>query len=130
MVLAHFNKDELKQLDQIQGGKHVDPKTGIRHYKKLGEIFKDPKVQERSLSQARAYYASGGRAEMQKLKKHGRFGDTEVAYIPENLAHHLDKMIGGKCVNPKTGHREYFFGALLSGLSSIGRAAIDRKSVV
>ena len=123
LVLAHFNKYELEKMDKAQGGKDIDPKTGVRRYTVLGESFKDPKARELSLKKARSYHANGGSAKIQQMKKHGRYGDTEVAYVPKHLADHMDKMIGGPCINPKTGHREYFLGALISGLSAIGRAA-------
>ena len=119
LIPAHFNKSELKALDAAQGKKDVDPKTGIRRYRILGEAFKDPKIREETLKNARAYHASGGRAEISRMKKHGRYGDTEVAYVPRHLADHLDKMIGGKCINPKTGHREYFLGALIAGITRL-----------
>lgn len=69
MVLAHFNKRELEDLDKAQGGKDIDPKTGVRQYKRLGEAFKDPDIQRRSLDKTRAFYAAGGRAQIEKMKK-------------------------------------------------------------
>ena len=54
----------------------------------------------------RAKYATGG--DIKKLSKHGRFGDTELAYVPKHIADALDKKIGMKSINPHTGLREYW----------------------
>jgi hypothetical protein len=81
--------------------------------------LKNPRRQEVSLNKGMEYFAAGGHAEIEKMKKKGRFGDTEMALIPSYLADHLDRKIGGKSINPKTGHREYFMAAALQAAPAI-----------
>lgn len=119
MVLAHFSKQELNDLDRLQGKKLLDPRTGIRHYRDLGNVFKNPHIKHTTLLHARAHHAKGGRASLNKMKKEGRFGDTEMAYIPRQFADHLDQMIGGKSINPHSKHREYFLAGLMGGIGKM-----------
>lgn len=123
LIPAHFNKSELAALDRAQGGADIDHKTGARRYSKLGEMLKNPHLREKSLEHGRLLFAKGGKASVEKMKKEGRFGDTEIAYIPKHLADHFDEMIGGPSINPKTKNREYFFGALIGAGMAAARAA-------
>lgn len=117
MVLAHFNKHELEELDHAQGGKEIDSKTGIRQYKRLGDAFKNPELQQMTITAARQSHAAGG--SIASMMKQGRKGDTEMAFVPTHLADHFDKMMGKRSINPHTGHREYYdFSSLASGLGN------------
>ena len=118
MVLAHFNKHELEELDKAQGGKDLVKGTDIRQYKRLGEAFKNPELKEITLHASRNGYATGG--DISHMKHQGRHGDTEMALVPTELADHFDKMMGKKSINPHTGKREYFdFNSLATGLGNM-----------
>jgi hypothetical protein len=64
-------------------------------------------------------FAKGGHVKVQDMAKHGRYGDTEMAYIPQSVSDRLDRMIGGPSYNPTTGKKEYFLGALLSAIPTL-----------
>jgi hypothetical protein len=118
MVLAHFNKHELEELDKAQGGKDIAKGTDIRQYKRLGEVFKNPHFKDMTLSAARQGHAMGG--SINTMRHLGRHGDTEMALVPMHLADHFDSMMGKKSINPHTGKREYFdFSSLASGLGNM-----------
>jgi len=51
------------------------------------------------------------------LARHGRFGDTMLAHITTKQANVLKKMGGSGTINPNTGYREYFLGALLGAVA-------------
>lgn len=44
MVMAHFNKHELNELDHLQGKIERCPKSGMRSYSHLEEILKNPHI--------------------------------------------------------------------------------------
>jgi len=67
-------------------------------------------------------YASGGRAKINDLKKKGRYGDTELAYVPSSLQDRFNRNRGAKTVNPHTGLQENFLGPLLMAASMIPNA--------
>lgn len=115
MIIAHFSKAELDDLDDLQGGHTRDKRTGLRCYEALGEKFHHPHVQH----YCHGGYAHGGHPHMDHMAHQGRFGDTELALIPHHMSTLLDHAIGGAVRNPHTGHKEYFLGGLLGGLKSI-----------
>jgi hypothetical protein len=118
MILVHANKHELDELDKAQGEKSVVPGTDIRSYKKLGKHFKHPEVQRITLEASRLGRAKGGSIE--KLKKNGRHGDTELALFPVHMADHFDRMMGKRSINPIDKKREYFdFSSFANGLSNM-----------
>lgn len=146
--IAHFNPHELALMDEIQGGRTPDPKTGLPEYFVLDEMLKsNPDLIELLAESFVGFHEQYGHHQghhshgMNEMASHGRFGDTELAIIPDSLADTLDSIIGGPQFNPEDGKREYFFGALLSlaaraipalirggsmaarGATSIGRAA-------
>jgi len=121
LVLAHFNKNELGDMDQLQGGREIY-KNGIPMYAKLSQMMKEHPAMEEHLAemfQAGIAHKQGIETpvskHLKKLAEDGRFGDTEIAYIPEDLSKALDHIIGGEAPrNPKDGHKEYFLGTLAS----------------
>lgn len=124
--IAHFNPHELALMDEIQGGKTPDPKTGLPEYFVLAQMLEqDPSLIELLAESFMQFHEQHGKhmqnpnPEMEQMAQDGRFGDTELAIIPDSLAEILDSLIGGPQLNPEDGKREYFFGALL-GL--LGRA--------
>lgn len=44
MIMAHFNKHELNELDHLQGKIEKCPKSGMRSYSHLEEILKNPHI--------------------------------------------------------------------------------------
>lgn len=152
MVIAHFNKGELATLDRIQGGRTMDKKYGIPHYKGLKSIFDHKpfvehiakmhdikRAQGGSIPGEEEYRASlaqdifgrhakgGSIKEKEHMKAHmGRMGDTERAAIPRNMANFMDKM-GLSTKNPQTGDREYAMGS--DFISSLGSYLPSMSSV-
>lgn len=118
MELVHLNKSEVSGLDKAQGGPSYRGK--YKEYSKLGHAFMHPEAIKALNKASRQYHANGGRAKIDEMRKHGRFGDTEIAYMPKHVADRLDRLMGGTCRNPKTGKREYFLGALMGALPMVG----------
>jgi hypothetical protein len=108
MVLAHFSPKELEDMDHVQGGV-VKDEHGIKQYKNLWDhLLHHPVIQENFKAHARETKASGGSADiMQRLRRHGRHGDSEIASIPSAMADMLDSVYG-KSRNPQDGKHEYF----------------------
>lgn len=119
MVIAHFNKGELATMDRLQGGRTMDKKYGIPHYKGLKGIFDHAPFLQHLEKMHSVKRASGGSIPgMEKMKaKMGRMGDTMRAAIPRNMANFMDKM-GLSTRNPHTGDREYALGS--DFISSLG----------
>lgn len=110
MVMAHFSLPELDMLDHLQGGEKRDS-AGVRTYNGVYHgLLKHAPIKETFLEHAREHNANGGaiQAKIRNMKRHGRYGDTEVAKIPQGLAEIFDKAIGGRVHNPYDGHPEYF----------------------
>ena len=121
MELVHLNKDEVKDLDKAQGGAKF--KGGYRDYTELGYKFMDGKFVNALNKDIRHLHANGGMAKLEKMRKSGRHGDTELAYMPKHVADRMDRMIGGACHNPHTGKREYFFGDLMKSIGNASASA-------
>lgn len=118
MELVHLNKNEVRDLDKAQDGAKF--KNGYRDYTGLGHKFMDGKFVNGLNKELRHFHANGGSAKLEKIRKSGRHGDTELAYMPKHVADRMDRMIGGTCRHPQTRKREYFLGDLMK---SIGNAA-------
>lgn len=120
MVIAHMSKDELRQLDNLQGGRHVDRDTNLPTYGPLLHLMSQGKIPSLVDDWERSKYAGGGEVEgiNQYLRDQGRNGDTEVVKLPRPLAELFDRAIGKPSINPTTGKREYFLGGILSSIGN------------
>lgn len=110
MVIAHFKPSELDMMDHLQGGTKRNS-AGVRTYNPLYHgLLKHGPIKDTFLDHARIHNANGGsiQAKLETMRRHGRHGDSEVAYIPHGLAEIFDKAIGGRVHNPHDGHPEYF----------------------
>lgn len=121
MELVHLNKREIANFDKAQGGSVM--KHGVKDYSRLGHIFNNPDFSSKFEQLGRSFHAKGGVTKLKEMRKHGRNGDTEVALMPSHVCDRLDRMIGGTCINPKSKKREYFLGALASGIANIASKA-------
>lgn len=121
-ILAHFAPEELKSLDEMQGGILIDPETNLREYTPLDTALKDPQVREQisnALSQNKQMFAQGGSVdqpgrpndpELEKLRLEGRGEDTEIAIITPELLEIFSEWGGRQPeINPKTGFPEFGF---------------------
>jgi hypothetical protein len=129
MALAHFNKPELDALDKIQGGS--ERVNGVRIYSRLGTMLEHPDAKHHIRAMHHEHLASGGHAVHEQLKHmahNGRFGDSEMAYVPKHVLHTFDHSIGGPSINPRDGKHEYFLGTMLSAISRFARPAISAVS--
>lgn len=108
MVIAHFNPRELDVLDHLQGETERCPKTGLRSYSHLEELFKNPHIVANVHHHARKHHAMGGSAELEHLAEGGRHGDSEIALIGPHTHHLLNQLAGHSTRNPNTGHPEYW----------------------
>lgn len=123
-ILAHFDPEELAELDEMQGGITIDPETNLREYLQLDQILKDPKIRDEisiALSGQRRQqgFASGGIVEepgrpqdpeLEKLRLEGRNGDTELAIITPDLLEIFTEWAGKEPdINPQTGLPEFSF---------------------
>lgn len=127
MIIAHFNPKELDLMDFLQGGTKRNA-SGVRTYNSLyHSLLKHEPIKQSFLHHARNSHAGGGavRHSLAQIKSHGRFGDSEIAYIPHGLAEIFDKAIGGRVSNPIDGHPEYFSlsGKLEPFMNLISRGA-------
>jgi hypothetical protein len=132
LLLAHFSKDELQALDTIQGGPSIDPATDIRDYRKLGELIEIPQIREIFLkvknevlrdlkpddkldSPLKGAYQVAPKIlppfkevkpenpMAEKIGEEGIGGDTEIAWIPTNLAAFFIEINNGTIrINPYT----------------------------
>lgn len=121
MILAHFNRSELDQLDHLQGKRNEDHTTGVRKYDKLESLLENPHLMQTIAHHVKAHhhYAFGGHPMapmIEQMKHDGRFGDTEMGMIGPRTEHILNHYAGGGSTNPIDGKHEYFLGALLGGL--------------
>lgn len=121
-ILAHMNPDEIRELMELQenylGTKPKFTVGGVPDFSDLDEVFSHPEVANATMGHIRKRMADGGHAiadDFDIMRRSGRFGDTKMAYLPKSLANHLDNALG-RSINPATGKREYFIGALLGGL--------------
>lgn len=116
MVIAHMNSKECDILDHLQGKSEKCPRTGVRTYRHLEELLKNPHLVETVHHHARQHHAEGG-STTEHLREGGRYGDTELASIGPNTRHLFDTLGGNPPPNPNTGHPEYFsINGALSGL--------------
>jgi len=114
-VAAHFSKKELDALDHLQGGSERHNKTGIRSYKGLEALLKNPHLLKLIHEHSASHHAEGG--SIQGMAHNGRHGDTEMAFIGPHTRQLLDKLAGHKTRNPYDGHPEYFsLGKMLGGI--------------
>ena len=120
MEEVHVSPHEAEWWDHLQGGPQFTA-TGKRSYKKLGQLFKNPHIENMFHEHARSHFASGGSVgrNHHASEHNGRFGDTMVVEMPHHLCKVLDRAIGGPCYNPIDGKREYFLGALLGGAARL-----------
>lgn len=121
-ILAHFAPEELKYLDEMQGGILIDPETNLREYTPLDEALKDPQIRQEissALSQKQQMFAEGGPVdqpgrpndpELEKLRLEGRNGDTELVIITPDLLDIFSEWSGREPdINPTTGLPEFGF---------------------
>lgn len=141
MILAHVMESELRGLDNMQGGRLIDPETGLPEYSQIAKMLEDPDVVhifEEIFSQEQA---GGIQPEIQALAAQidarnppspsheempypeerliaheGIQPDTALALIPLKLADFLDALRGEVRTNPKTGLPEYFLESMGSWL--------------
>ena len=132
-ILAHFDPNELADLDSLQGETIIDPETGLRDYSiLLDKILKNPEVHEAisaGLSQEKKKFAMGGEVheegrptdpELEELRIQGRHGDTELAIITPYILESFEGWAGKKTgINPHTGLPE--FGGVGSVIKSVVR---------
>lgn len=121
-ILAHFAPEELRYLDDMQGGILIDPETNLREYTPLDTALKDPQVREEvngALSQNKQMFAEGGSVdqpgrptdpELEKLRLQGTGEDTELAIItPELLEIFSEWARREPEINKQTGFPEFGF---------------------
>lgn len=125
--LAHFNPQELEVLDEQQGGRTHVPGTKTPHYKKIEIMLSSPGGED-AFRKVFEKHAAGGqigesKRHIEELKRKGRFGDNEMAYIGKNTRRIFDRTVKDlsgdhrENKNPHTGHPEYFgLGNVFSGL--------------
>ncbi len=129
LISAHMKPSLIKEFELYQGGpRHYHGMKSMPVLDGVDEFFKHPSVMETIRQIHSRRYAKGGlvraaklnperRAQLSRLKRSGRHGDTEIALITPHMAQCMDHLIGGPSKNPVTGHREYFLGQLLSTLA-------------
>lgn len=144
MIVAHFSKFELKKMDQMQGGVSIDEATGLREYSILNDLIKNKQyrqafedianhVRENVPLDPEIEQASQGVIltpkkfspnpvdkvpEVKAIEEMGEGYDDELALIPVKLGKFFDKLAGRNepKINPNTGLREYFLGAILPAI--------------
>ncbi len=133
MVVAHFSKKELDDLDDLRGHSARDSTTGYREYKDLEYLLENPHIRahiESHVRGKRRHRAMGG-SMGSDMASMGRNGDNEMALITPKTAQMFDGMAGQQSINPHTNKPEYFSlsgafsglgSSLSSGLSSAGSA--------
>jgi hypothetical protein len=120
-ILAHFNRKELDVMDHLQGGTERCPKTGVRSFSHLEELFKNPHLVgtiHKHVHAHRAHHAMGGNID--HMAHEGRHGDTEMALIGPHTMHAFHQVAGKSTVNPHTGQPEFW--SMGPALSSLGGA--------
>lgn len=121
-VLAHFNPKELQVMDHLQGHVERCPKTGLKSYSHLEELFKNPHIignVHKHNNANREHHAMGGNID--HLAAGGRNGDTEMALIGPNTQHLFHQIAGRSTTNPNTGHPEFWSLGGITG--ALGGAA-------
>jgi hypothetical protein len=124
MVLAHMQPQELDVMDHLQGKRERCPRTNIRSYSHLEEIFKNPHILRGITHHTlkRAHHDAGNAvhgmlpATAARMAHHGIHGDTQLALIgphTNRIFHQLTRATGGHCDMNADGHPQYF------GLSNI-----------
>ncbi len=138
MILAHMMESELRGLDILQGGRALDPETGLPEYSGVAPLLQNPEVLEvfrqvfdeekggaispetKALAERidKQFPPSPSHENMpykeERLLAHeGIKPDTALALIPETLADWIDALRGEIKTNPKTGLPEYFWGTAL-----------------
>ncbi len=122
------DRGTLDALDALQGSKKYAKGGKTKVYTAdLLESLDHPLIKA-AIVMKRKKYAKGGKVDYEKLRKAGRFGDTEVAWMDSATADKLDKIVGIPSRNPKTNRREYFLGALLGGLTSLAPSIMSGLS--
>jgi hypothetical protein len=143
MLLCHFSDGELEGLDALQGGPDIDPETGLRQYPKLAQIIMIPEIQDifrhvwgemkenkgKVSPHLRKIYKETEKetlpfkpvpedkeAPAKQLEELGRFGDTRVAWVPEDMVLFLGSVVGTLHTNPKTGLFEFGLGKILRSI--------------
>lgn len=152
MTLCHFTLDEIEGFDDIQKELIIDPKTGIRMYPVLGKVIKMPGVKEifynffddfkkngKLSKENELLYKRAKQSDIVETKKtnlekkgkvkkvadYGRFGDTYIAWMPNNFVKFLVELRGGYSKNPQTGLLEFGwnpFKSIGKGIGKIFRA--------
>lgn len=127
LIIAHFNPRELEVMDREQGGRTHIPGTDTPHYKGLEKLMSNSNV-EHLVRRAFEKHAEGGRIgesarDIEDMKRKGRFGDSEMAYIGPNTRRIFDRITADltgnskKNAHPSTGKPEYFgLGSFLGGI--------------
>lgn len=127
---VHMNPHEISIMEHLQGHSRYN-KEGVKEFRHLEELLKNPHILQSSHHHARAHHADGGptHEEIEHLRQGGRFGDSTLASIGPNTQHFFNQLSGGGVpINPYTGHPEYWsMGNALRGLwgtvKNVGRAA-------
>ena len=151
VIVVHISKEEIKALDDLQGGASFDEETGVREYRKIGELFQSNPEIEEIFSTAGQDIADNGKLDnpifkqiynlakkklpdyqnspadgnslIEKEASLGEGGDTELVIFPIMLADIIDKIRGGTEYNSKTGLREYnFFKSLIRTAATVAGA--------
>lgn len=125
LVIAHFNKGELVDLDKVNNGRKMDRRLGLPNYMGLDPLFthmmKNPHMLEQFNAKVSKGYAKGGHTTIKKMEKLkaslGTNGDTERALIPKSMARVLNHIVGYS-ENPHTGDPQYAMGT--DFISSLG----------
>jgi len=115
-VLAHMSPQELRELEEIQGGEQYG-KYGLKHLGGVGELVNNPHMLQAGVE---GHYAHGGEVaeDLQRMRQDGRYGDTRLALVPRKLSKIFNKLLGGVSRNPRDGHPEYFgLGGFIKGLA-------------
>jgi hypothetical protein len=135
VIVVHISKDEIKSLDDLQGGASFDEETGVREYKGIAKIFQEtPELAEIFVAAGKDITDNGKldnpdfktiyeeakkrlpnyqespadyNPEIEKAAELGEGGDTELVIFPTMLADLLDEIRGERKINPRTGLREY-----------------------
>jgi hypothetical protein len=125
MILAHFNKHELDEMDKIQGVVHRCKKTGVKSYPGLESMLKNPHLMQAVHHHSRQHHAHGGMAsphmsrhDADEFRSHGVHGDTEAAFIgPHTYSFYHAVAKPGTVVNGHDGHPQFFsLSGALGGL--------------
>jgi len=123
MVLAHFNPREISAMNAAQGEVTKDA-HGIPQFKNLWEhVLYHPQMQQNFKDHhenTKGHFHESDNM-LERLKNHGRHGDTQLASIPTGMAELLDSVYG-RSLNPKDGKHEYFNA---SGLSNFLQGAVS-----